>query len=389
MKRLIIAAILISSVTASGCGSPRPASPDAPGTAAAQPADATITGGTGDATAPTSPPVGDADTAALPSGDTAEPAPADTVAEAQLPDPTPPAPQDPNKIGDYIAPAALSATERTRRYPKGDLAASRDANKRGLERRAAGDKVGALAEYRAAVEASPSYTPARFNLACELATSAEPGVRDAAIGHLEDLLRIGSGEAREYVALAAFDEDFKALRDDPRFQAIVGSVRFDPELSFEQLCTDPGRIASLIDGAKGFVDFVETEATPDGKPAKHEERHVVGKDALKAALAQLKELSTYLCAAERDPEMTGSLFTYKLARAGDKDPVCLAYDHSMEWSEQFLVCLARQPDGFRIASMATFPTGPIEPAAMAPVMKRVRSARDKGLALFGKSMKGD
>jgi len=389
MKHLIIAAVITSSVTASGCGSPKPTSLDASGTAAARASDASNTSSSEDATAPTAAPVGKADAVELPQRDAGEPAPADTGGEAQPPDQAPPAPQDPIKVGDYIAPTALSATERTSRYPKGDVAASRAANKRGLERRAAGDSVGALAEYRVAVDQSPSYMPARFNLACELATSAEPGSRDAAIGHLEDLLRIGSGEAREYVALAGFDEDFKALREDPRFQAIVGSVRFDPELSFEQLCADPGRIVSLIDGATGFVDFVETEATPDGRPAKHLERHVVGKDAVKAAMAQLDEVSTYLCAAERDPEMTGSLFTYKRARAGDKDPVCLAYDHSMEWSEQFLVCLARQPSGFRIASMATFPTGPIEPAAMAPVMKRVRSARDKGLALFGKSMKGD
>jgi len=298
------------------------------------------------------------------------------------PEAGPPPVQAPLTIASYTAPSALGPSERSKRFPRGDRAAAREANKKGLALRASGDHAGARAAYQEGVTASPSHVAVRYNLACELAL--DPAAHDLAIAQLEELLRVGTPEARAFVSRARFDVDFAALHDDARFQAIVGSVHYDPAEPFgPQLCNDPGRIGSLIDPDKGYYDSVDQEAGADESPASFVAGVVQGKAAYDAALSQTRALGSYLCGGWEDP--SGSLVSFKLANATKRDTVCMAFDAQGEWATQFLVCVANQPEGWRLASMAEFPTGPIGEEAMLAYRNNARAARDRGLALFGKT----
>jgi hypothetical protein len=304
------------------------------------------------------------------------------IPRARAPIPT----NSPATIGSYTAPAALPPGERAARFPRGDLAKARDGNKRGLEKRLAGDDALARAAYTEALAASPAFNAARYNLACELARSKAPEDHTAAIGHLEDLLRVGTAESRAFVARARFAPDFDALTADPRFQAIIGSVRIDPaEPLGLQLCDDPGRVASLIDTTRGLVAHVEAEATPTGGKAILETRTVTRKEALDVVAELTKRFTESACTLEPGLEKRKSLLEYRLAQAGAKDSVCLAWDTDIEWAEQFFVCLSKQPEGWRLATIARFPTGPLDESYEAKVWSRVSKARDEGLALFGKT----
>jgi tetratricopeptide (TPR) repeat protein len=78
-----------------------------------------------------------------------------------------------------------------------------------------GDEEGARRELQAGIEANPDAWQGYFNLAC---IEARLGNEDAA---LEELRRAADRDSEAVAKWAPQDEDFAALKDDPRFQEIV------------------------------------------------------------------------------------------------------------------------------------------------------------------------
>jgi quercetin dioxygenase-like cupin family protein len=83
-------------------------------------------------------------------------------------------------------------------------------------RRRAGDLDGALALMRDLTERDPSVWQGHFNRAC---FESLAGDADAAVESLRRAAELNRERVRE---LAAKDEDFDAIRDDPRFRELVG-----------------------------------------------------------------------------------------------------------------------------------------------------------------------
>ncbi len=163
-----------------------------------------------------------------------------------------------------VPPRLTDDAARTRDFPAGDVARARVLNDAGLAARKA--RKPALELYAAAVVASPSFVPARYNLACE---QARAGKTDDAIASLEALHRLGTRETRKYLSLARTDADFEPIRRDPRFAALAAPFVVDwqkPILA--QLCADFGRVGSIVD--PNVAVHVMTEYEPQGRlrPAK-------------------------------------------------------------------------------------------------------------------------
>jgi tetratricopeptide (TPR) repeat protein len=91
----------------------------------------------------------------------------------------------------------------------------------GLAYGAAGDYAAGIEMLLSVVAAQPEDADAAYNLACLLALQ---GQSEEALEHLARA--IGLDEQR-YRALAAEDEDFASLREDPRFQALVAEPAKD------------------------------------------------------------------------------------------------------------------------------------------------------------------
>jgi tetratricopeptide (TPR) repeat protein len=88
--------------------------------------------------------------------------------------------------------------------------------------RAAGDYAPGVEMLLPVVAAQPGNANAAYNLACLLALQ---GRAEEALEHLARA--IGLDEQR-YRALAAEDEGFSSLREDPRFQALVAETTSPP-----------------------------------------------------------------------------------------------------------------------------------------------------------------
>lgn len=281
-------------------------------------------------------------------------------------------------VGAYVAPAPFSEAERKAKFPRGNLGDARTKNREGLARRAADDAGGAKAAYAEALSLSPRFAPARYNLACEL---AREGNKEAALGELETLLRLATPDARLFVARARLDPDFASVREDPRFRGLVGQVRFDPTRPVaEQYCADPGRIADLIDEQRGVEIYVETESANEEKAIENFELRATGKEAFDRVARVMSELVWYAC-AEDDMGLTGTLKSYRLASAKDKQ-TCLAFEGQMEWSSQFLACFVNE-DGWKLASISMFPDGPLNDTWEYSLKQRARAAKDRGYRNFG------
>lgn len=318
-------------------------------------------------------------------GPSSAPPPAAPLDESTLAQPPeveeePPPAQAPPAPAAYAPPPPFSPAERAERFPRGDLAAARARNREGLARRAAGDAPGALAAYEEALTLSPRYVPARYNRACELARLGGEHV-SAALDELETLLRLGTKDARLFVARGRFDADFDAVREEPRFEAITGSVAFDPAAAFgRQFCRDPGRVGSLIDLDRGFQLYVETETAHEDGVTLDIYAHVTGKEAYDQAIRTVGEVASYVC----DPniEYPGNLGTFRLARAGGATK-CLTLRGEAEWTSQFELCLVQHDGTWRLASVAEWPDGPIDERVMRDQAASARSAKETGLARFG------
>ncbi|MFO0748278.1 MAG: hypothetical protein U1F43_21840 [Myxococcota bacterium] len=292
------------------------------------------------------------------------------------------APNAPVAASAYAPPAPLSDAERRERYPVGDVVQARALNRSGYAKRQAGDAAGARADYEAALAASPRYAPARYNLACELARTGQADLRERAVLLIEDLVRIGTPQARTFVARTRFDEDLASLAADPRLAALAGTVRFDEAQPFaRQMCEDRGRIGALVDPQKGFVEYLETESPSESFPTYHLTRRVSGKAAFDEALALIGQVALSACPTEGMDVRSGSLHTFRLA--GDaRDVVCMTSHGEAEWSSQALLCVVHEPQGWRIATFSQFPDGPI---IVEPMMAEAREAKRQGLALFGRA----
>jgi quercetin dioxygenase-like cupin family protein len=83
-------------------------------------------------------------------------------------------------------------------------------------RQRAGDFEGARAEMKRAVSEHPDEWQGWFNFAC---IEAVAGEREAALDYLE---RAAALDPETVARLAAEDEDFDELRDDPRYLAVAG-----------------------------------------------------------------------------------------------------------------------------------------------------------------------
>ncbi len=101
-----------------------------------------------------------------------------------------------------------------------------------------------------ALDADPDYCPARYNLACAL---ARLGRRDVAIDALI-LAVIADPDLR---AMAVEDQDFVALRDEPRFRALIAEAVSADGLALvddgahESRNEVPARTAEPREGASG------------------------------------------------------------------------------------------------------------------------------------------
>jgi mannose-6-phosphate isomerase-like protein (cupin superfamily) len=78
-----------------------------------------------------------------------------------------------------------------------------------------GDIAGAAAKVREVLEEHPGMPLALFNLAC---MESLLGEKDAALEHLGEAIDAEHG----FVDLARNDEDFDPIRNDPRFQQLIG-----------------------------------------------------------------------------------------------------------------------------------------------------------------------
>lgn len=286
---------------------------------------------------------------------------------------------------EYAVPQAVPAAERATVYPDGDRAAAKKHNRAGLKAREGGDGAGALAAYRAAVAASPAYAPGRYNLSCELALA---GQGDAAIEQLEHLLRLGTPEARSFVARARFDPDFARVAGDPRFRAIGDSFRLDEGTGagtgpgvLAQVCADPGRLVALIHPERGIGHYLETESAADDVKPEKAQGPLAPRDALRFVRRLLGpeglwcdggRLRTYSEDCER------KLADFDVSTT----PVCLTRSGCMEWTEQEEICLARDDGKLRIAFAARTPDGPIDPGIARRTAKAVTAEREKALARF-------
>jgi hypothetical protein len=79
----------------------------------------------------------------------------------------------------------------------------------------AGDHEAVADRGKALVEANPQYATPAYNVAC---SEAQIGRVDDAVTHLRQAIAL-SEQFREY---ARDDSDFDAIRDDPRFQELIG-----------------------------------------------------------------------------------------------------------------------------------------------------------------------
>jgi thioredoxin-like negative regulator of GroEL len=80
------------------------------------------------------------------------------------------------------------------------------------------DWVGAAADFRAAIEASPDHVKAHYNLAC---LAAITGDRETALAQLRWLAASDLAEAGQRIAKARTDPDMSFIRDDPEVQDIL------------------------------------------------------------------------------------------------------------------------------------------------------------------------
>jgi len=302
--------------------------------------------------------------------------PADEVADRAV---APEVVEVPVDVGaPYVAPVPFTDAERKARFPRGKLGEARAKNREGLRLRVAGDAAGARAAYAEAVTLSPRFAPARYNLACELARA---GDRDGALRELETLARLATPDARLFVARARFDEDFDGLREDARFRGLVALVRFDASRPvMEQYCADPGRIADLIDARRGVEVYVETESAAEEVKAESYEVHATGKGAFDQVAKVLGAMSWSAC-ADDDLGMTGTLKTYRLAAAKTQE-TCLAFEEQAEWTSQYLACFVND-GGWKLASIAMFPDGPLSEDFEFRLKQKARAAKDRGYRNFG------
>jgi hypothetical protein len=118
-------------------------------------------------------------------------------------------------------PQLFTVSEAAQLLPAGSLRKAKRLNKKGFRARKNGNNAEALALYREAVEASPSYGRARFNLACELALD---GQTSAAIAELTILYRSGGKGDHHYLAAATADEDLHSLWALPAFLSLVDGL---------------------------------------------------------------------------------------------------------------------------------------------------------------------
>ena len=285
------------------------------------------------------------------------------------------------KTTKYIVPKSLSIAERRRAYPKGNRKLAKKLNTAGYKRFKAKDRVGALTNYQKAVDASPAYEMARFNLACELSVA---GRLDAAIEQLEHLLRMGTPLARKLVSRARYDKDFTALHSDKRYQAINAEFAIDPNVGIiAQLCADPGKVSTVVDDRRGFYYQRETEtALDDGKTEKFT-RHVKAKKARNTLYAFLKEGGQWCQNGQfRKTSISGER-NWKLILAKQKKPYACAHRKQvMEWTSQEYLCFVREANSWFVYAASHIPDGPLSSAYERALMVGFSRAKSLGIKAY-------
>jgi hypothetical protein len=261
---------------------------------------------------------------------------------------------------------------------------SKELNDQGYQHRQRGDNAAARAAYQAALADSPSNEAARYNLACELALTGDASDREEAVSHLQALLRQNTRVARSFIAAVRFDTDFSSLASDPRVRELVSSVVVDPSQPlWPQLCDDPGRFVSLVDGQTGLVEYHETMTADESiKPIGPITRARTWNEARQAAVAFLRDMRQELCALAAD-EVSDGFRKARLADHASSGQVCLIEGTDTEYSTAYELCIVYR-DGWRIALLSRSPGGPLDSDATDAIDRRVGAARRKGLALYGR-----
>ncbi len=150
----------------------------------------------------------------------------------------------------YVIPEALSYKQSRAEYGRGKMRAAKKKNTEALKLRKKKDSEGAIASYKEALELSPGYVTARFNLACEYARF---GKADEAIAELEHLFKMGTTKAMRKIAKLQVDSDFDPIREDSRIKDIVKSFAVDfDEPFFKQICGNEGKILTVMDAKEGL-----------------------------------------------------------------------------------------------------------------------------------------
>jgi hypothetical protein len=150
----------------------------------------------------------------------------------------------------YVIPEALTPKESKEQYGLGKIRAAKKKNSAALKLRKKKNTEGAIAAYRAALELSPGYVTARFNLACEYARF---GNADEAIAELDHLFKMGTPEALRKIAKLQVDSDFDPIRTDPRITQIEEHFAIDFEQPlFKQICANEGKIIGIMDHEAGL-----------------------------------------------------------------------------------------------------------------------------------------
>lgn len=282
---------------------------------------------------------------------------------------------------DYRVPQALSGAERARVYPIGNFKRARKFNTAGYKRFKVKDRRGALANYRRAVKASPAYEQARFNLACELSVSGQPGL---AIEQLEHLFRIGTPKARKLLSRARYDSDFTALHSDPRYQAIITEFDIDQSVGIiAQLCADPGKVTTIVDDRRGFYYQRETESAKDNAKTDRFIRRMKSKKARKTLETFLKDGGQWCEGGKfRQESFNGDRNQQLIFAQQTKSDVCAYRSEGAEWTTREYICFVREARGWFVYAVSHIPDGPLAPEWDERLMRDFARAKKLGMKVY-------
>jgi hypothetical protein len=214
-----------------------------------------------------------------------------------------------------------------------------EANRAGFRAYRKGDLTAAAAEYERAVRAHPGHALARYNLAC---VWARLGQAERALAALRELREAGCPTCLARVAGAPADEDWAALKADPRFVAVTQGV---------VVPAGPGEVSAALERAfttgkvEALSPFLSDEGTvevvtvcsvcdpPEDRATKKLARGALVKHIARAANHGGDE--------ENAPYFNG------FERPKCDDTCCRAHPEMLMHNNLFLeeVCVRRGPDG--------------------------------------------